>query len=283
MERSLELFPDGYVVEAEGDQLVKVVNTQGDVKALSHLLKFSRSTAYCLAPAGETHPEVDDTQRRGGQQINQAGIKLITAFEGCLLSAYQDSVGVWTIGYGHTKGVYSGMTITQSQAEQLLQEDLEEFEAAVEDAVGIELNANQFSALVSFCFNLGAGSLFESTLLKVLNAGDIQAAANEFPRWNKAGGQALLGLTRRRLAERALFLGKAWEPFSEYDKLQLSSPMMQGAFVKHVQEALVQAGFKLQANGAFDDSTKKAVEQFQQKHHLDADGIVGVMTTTRLC
>ena len=283
MERSLELFSDGCVVELESDQPIKVFNTQGEIKALSHLLKFSRATTYSLAPADKVPPNVDNAQPRGGKHINQAGIKLITAFEGCELKSYQDAVDVWTIGYGHTKDVHPGMTITQAQAEQLLQEDLEEFESAVEDAVSIDLNPNQFAALVSFCFNLGAGSLFASTLLRILNDGDIHAAANEFPRWNKAGKQVLLGLTRRRLAERALFLSKVWEPFHEYDKLKLSNPKMQGAFVKHVQEMLIRAGFSLQANGIFDDNTKKAVVQFQQKHQLDADGIVGVMTTTMLC
>jgi len=283
MERSLELFSDGCVVELESDQPIKVFNTQGEIKALSHLLKFSRATTYSLAPADKVPPNVDNAQPRGGKHINQAGIKLITAFEGCELKSYQDTVDVWTIGYGHTKDVHPGMTITQAQAEQLLQEDLEEFESAVEDAVSIDLNPNQFAALVSFCFNLGAGSLFASTLLRILNDGDIHAAANEFPRWNKAGKQVLLGLTRRRLAERALFLSKVWEPFHEYDKLKLSNPKMQGAFVKHVQEMLIRAGFSLQANGIFDDNTKKAVVQFQQKHQLDADGIVGVDTTKTLC
>jgi GH24 family phage-related lysozyme (muramidase) len=283
MERSLELFSDGCVVELESDQPIKVFNTQGEIKALSHLLKFSRATTYSLAPADKVPPNVDNAQPRGGNHINQAGIKLITAFEGCELKSYQDAVDVWTIGYGHTKDVHPGMTITQAQAEQLLQEDLEEFESAVEDAVSIDLNPNQFAALVSFCFNLGAGSLFASTLLRILNDGDIHAAANEFPRWNKAGKQVLLGLTRRRLAERALFLSKVWEPFHEYDKLKLSNPKMQGAFVKHVQEMLIRAGFSLQANGIFDDNTKKAVVQFQQKHQLDADGIVGVDTTKTLC
>ncbi len=283
MERSLELFSDGCIVELEGDQPIKVFNTQGEIKALSHFLKFSRATTYSLAPADETSPDVYDAQPRGGQHINSAGIKLITAFEGCELKSYQDAVDVWTIGYGHTKAVHPGMTITQTQAEQLLQEDLEEFEAAVEDAVSIDLNPNQFAALVSFCFNLGAGSLFDSTLLRILNDGNIHAAANEFPRWNKAGKQVLLGLTRRRFAERALFLSKEWEPFHEYDKLELSNPMMQGAFVKHVQEMLIQAGFSLQANGIFDDNTQKAVAQFQQKHQLDADGIVGVDMTKTLC
>jgi GH24 family phage-related lysozyme (muramidase) len=120
---------------------------------------------------------------------------------------------VWTIGYGHTKTAEPGMVITEAQAEELLREDLAEFEEAVTEAVEVSINSNQFSALVSFCFNLGAGSLFQSTLLKLLNQGDFQGAADQFPRWDKAGGQALEGLTRRRKAERALFLGQDWTVF----------------------------------------------------------------------
>ena len=129
------------------------------------------------------------------------------------LEAYLDAVDVWTIGYGHTKTAEPGMVITEAQAEELLREDLAEFEEAVTEAVEVSINSNQFSALVSFCFNLGAGSLFQSTLLKLLNQGDFQGAADQFPRWDKAGGQALEGLTRRRKAERALFLGQDWTVF----------------------------------------------------------------------
>ena len=93
MERSLELFSDGCIVELEGDQPIKVFNTQGEIKALSHFLRFSRATTYSLAPADKTPPDVDDVQPRGGQHINQAGIKLITSFEGCQLKSYQDAVG----------------------------------------------------------------------------------------------------------------------------------------------------------------------------------------------
>ena len=283
MERSLKLFADGHGVELEGDQPTKIFDTQRDIKALSQLLKFSRATNYVLASADEAFPEIDIAQRRGSQQINPAGIQLLTAFEGCELTAYQDSVGVWTVGYGHTKDVHPGMKITQAQAEQLLKQDLGIFEDAVADAITVEINDDQFAALVSFAFNLGAGALFESTLLRLLNTGDFQKAANEFPQWNKAGGQALLGLTRRRLAERALFLAKPWQPFQEYNKLELTNPQMQGAFVKHVQEMLIQAGLSLQAIGIFDHNTQKAVQQFQQKHQLAADGIVGVETIKALC
>lgn len=283
MERSLELFADGHVIEREDDLPVKFCNTHGDTKALVRVLQFSQATTYRLATAASPPANLDIPEPRGAQRINAAGLKLITTFEGCELEAYQDSVDVWTIGYGHTKGVAKGMKITQAQAEQLLQEDLGEFEAAVTDAVSVTLNANQFSALVSFCFNLGPGSLFESTLLRYLNEGKYEAAANQFPRWDKAGEQRLLGLTRRRLAERALFLGKVWEPFHDYDKLTVSNPPLQGSFVKHVQENLKQAGFNLPISGIYDDTTRKVIQQFQQQHQLDADGVVGVETTKLLC
>lgn len=283
MERSLKFFADGRVAELEGDQPIKLFDTQEEINALFQIIEFSRATTYKLAAADEAFPEVGIAQRRSSQQINPTGIQLLTSFEGCELTAYQDSVGVWTIGYGHTKDVHPGMKITQAEAEKFLKQDLATFEDAVADAVEVEINADQFSALVSFAYNLGAGSLFEPTLLRVLNKGDFQAAANEFPKWNKAGGQALLGLTRRRLAERALFLSRAWQPFREYDQLELTDPKMQGAFVKHVQERLIQTGSSLQATGIFDNSTQKALQQFQQKHQLVVDGIVGVETVKALC
>lgn len=140
-------------------------------------------------------------------KISQKGIDLVKSFEGLELKAYKDSVGVLTIGWGSTGShVTAGMTITREQAEQLLKKDLERFEKGVSDLVKAPLNQNQFDALVSFSFNLGLGSLKSSTLLKKLNAKDYQGAANEILRWNRAGGKVLKGLTRRRIAERDLFL-----------------------------------------------------------------------------
>ncbi|MGR2678743.1 lysozyme [Chromobacterium haemolyticum] len=137
------------------------------------------------------------------------GIKLIQQFEGLRLKAYQDAVGVWTIGYGHTgPDVTPGLVITQAQADALLARDLSRFESGVTRLVQVPLNQNQFDALVCFSFNLGLGALQGSTLLRLLNAGDYAGAAAQFPRWNKAGGKVLPGLTRRRVAEQALFLGK---------------------------------------------------------------------------
>lgn len=139
-------------------------------------------------------------------KTNQAGLALIKQFEGLRLIAYQDVVGVWTIGYGHTgKDVTPGLVITQTQADQMLCGDLACFETGVSNLVTVALNENQFSALVSFSYNLGLGNLGSSTLLRLLNAGDYQGAAAQFPRWNRAGGKVYDGLTKRRLAEQALF------------------------------------------------------------------------------
>lgn len=139
-------------------------------------------------------------------KISADGIELIKRFEGCRLSAYLDAVGVPTIGYGSTEGVTMGDTITQDEAETLLLEDLARFERCVTDAVKVPIDQNAFDALVSFAFNVGCGALEKSTLLKLLNAGDHKAAAEQFKRWDKAGGNALAGLTKRRAAEAALFM-----------------------------------------------------------------------------
>lgn len=144
-------------------------------------------------------------------QTSDKGISLIKQFEGCKLTAYQDSVGVWTIGYGWTqpvngKPIRAGMTIKQETAERLLKTGLVSYESDVSRLVKVGLTQGQFDALVSFTYNLGARSLSTSTLLRKLNAGDYAGAADEFLRWNKAGGKVLNGLTRRREAERALFL-----------------------------------------------------------------------------
>lgn len=144
-------------------------------------------------------------------QTSEKGMALIKQFEGCKLTAYQDSVGVWTIGYGWTqpvdgKPIRAGMTIKQETAERLLKTGLVSYESDVSRLVKVVLTQGQFDALVSFTYNLGPRSLSTSTLLRKLNAGDYAGAADEFLRWNKAGGKVLNGLTRRREAERALFL-----------------------------------------------------------------------------
>ena len=143
-------------------------------------------------------------------KISAEGLALIKKFEGCELEAYQDVVGVWTIGYGHIKGVKEGMTITKQQAEEMLLEELVEYENYVLEAVNHQLDQCMFDALVSWTYNLGPSNLNASTMLKVLNAGDYDGVPEQIKRWNKAGGKVLQGLVRRREAEALLFEGKDW-------------------------------------------------------------------------
>lgn len=140
-------------------------------------------------------------------KINARGLAIVKKYEGCELRAYKDSVGVLTVGYGHTgPDVHDDMRITADQAEALLREDLAEAEEAVSRLITAPLTSNQFSALVSFTFNLGAKNLATSTLRRLVNLRDFAGAANQFLHWAHAGGKLLLGLQRRRQAERELFL-----------------------------------------------------------------------------
>jgi len=134
---------------------------------------------------------------------------LIKSFEGLRLSAYKCPADVWTIGYGTTAGVKEGQIITKERAEELLRDDVKRFEDQVLRLVKVPLTQGQLDALVSFTYNLGAANLGNSTLLRLLNAGDYKGAAAQFDRWTKAGGKELPGLVKRRAAERALFEGKS--------------------------------------------------------------------------
>jgi lysozyme len=174
-----------------------------------------------------TTPEA--AERGGVREINQVGLELIKGFEGIpdgdpttvKIDPYLDPVGIWTIGWGHAisvggrflrgkenrkaaRDLYPG-GITLEQAEELLRGDLLDTCRDVAALAKVPLTENQFAALVSFAFNCGSGNLAKSTLLKKLNQADHAGAAAEFPRWNKAGGKVLAGLTRRREAEAALF------------------------------------------------------------------------------
>jgi lysozyme len=149
------------------------------------------------------------------RHINERGIALVKRFEGLRLEAYRCPAGKLTIGYGSTGShVKDGMVITEPEAEALLKRDLARFETGV-DAIlgGVPTTSDQFSALVSFAFNLGLMALHKSTLMKRHRAGEFALAAEQFRSWNKARvhGQLvpLAGLTARREAERNLYLGAA--------------------------------------------------------------------------
>uniref|UniRef100_UPI000685F31B lysozyme n=1 Tax=Bartonella florencae TaxID=928210 RepID=UPI000685F31B len=142
-------------------------------------------------------------------------LALIKQWEGLRLNAYKDAIGVWTIGYGHTNSagkpfVHKGMTVTEQQAEDLLRQDLKQFENAVEQAVQVALTDEQFAALVSFCYNVGTTAFCNSTLLKKLNNSEYEAIPAEFQKWTKAGGKRLQGLVHRRVAEAGLWAKGAY-------------------------------------------------------------------------
>jgi len=139
-------------------------------------------------------------------EFDRDGIDLVQMAEGCRLTAYRDSVGVLTIGYGHTgRDVYEGQTITQEEAVSLLMRDVRIAELDVKAAVKVPISQHQYDALVDFAFNLGGPALHGSTLLRLLNSGDYEGASAEFKKWDHAGGKVLPGLTKRRAAEAALF------------------------------------------------------------------------------
>lgn len=141
-------------------------------------------------------------------KTSDKGLDLIKSFEGLRLTSYLCPADVWTIGYGHTRGVKPNQTISEAQAESLLKGDLLSFEKSVLSHK-LELNQNQFDALVSFVYNLGAGNFSRSTLLRKIKANpNDPSIEDEFLKWNKAGGKVLEGLTRRRKAEADLYFSE---------------------------------------------------------------------------
>ncbi|EBX5572414.1 lysozyme [Salmonella enterica subsp. enterica serovar Kuessel] len=139
-------------------------------------------------------------------KVSDKGRAFIRAREGVKLAAYQDGGGVWTIGYGHTRGVKQGQVINHEQADEFLNNDLRQVESCISERVTVALNQNQFDALVSFVFNIGRQAFSDSTLLKKLNEGKYRAAADQFTRWVYDNDKFVQGLYNRRVAERDLFL-----------------------------------------------------------------------------
>ena len=140
-------------------------------------------------------------------RASDALVEKLKEYEGYSASPYQDSAGIYTYGFGHTKNVAQfSAAISRQQAEQFLRDDIKETENAINRLVKVPLNQNQFDALVSFTFNLGAGALERSSLLRLLNRGAYDMAAKQFPLWVKAGGKTLPGLVKRRKSEQELFL-----------------------------------------------------------------------------
>lgn len=144
--------------------------------------------------------------------INDAALDLICDFEGWVPTWYRDPVGIWTVCFGHTDAAgepkhaaTSHKTFTKAEGRMILERDLAAVAAKVHSTVKVDLSPNQFGALVSLCYNIGNGAFGRSTLVKRLNKGDYEGAANEFERWVYAKGKKLNGLVRRRAAEATLF------------------------------------------------------------------------------
>ena len=168
-------------------------------------------------------------------KTSDEGVKLIQSFEGLRLMSYVCPAGVLTIGYGHTSAagapsVVPRMKVTVEEATKTLCADLGRFERGTESLVKVDITQNQFDALVSFAFNCGLGALKRSTLLKRVNAKRFDDVPAEFMKWNKAGGRALAGLTRRRRAEVEVWRSlPGGEPDSVIAAAQEVIPVIQNA------------------------------------------------------
>lgn len=143
-------------------------------------------------------------------QLDTAGWNLIKSFEDCRLTAYQDSGGVWSIGWGHTgPGVVEGLTWTQKMADDMLTQDVQGAVDEVNRCVTVPLTQDEFDAMVDFTYNVGDGAFENSTMLRLLNGGEYDLAADQFERWDHVHGVAISGLLRRRIADRDEFEGLA--------------------------------------------------------------------------
>lgn len=212
-------------------------------------------------------------------KTGQAGLNLIKHFEGCRLTAYKCPAGVLTIGYGHTAGVKAGQTITQAQADKMLVEDVERFERNVNKYYDkYRWNQNEFDALVSFAFNLGS--------IDQLTAGGTRSReviAEKMLQYNKAAGKVLAGLTRRRQAEKELFLNNCTcATIKAADELPTLRKGSKGLYVTELQEMLKKRGYTLKTDGIFGTKTEEAVEAFQADNGLVVDGVVGSKTWGKL-
>lgn len=216
-------------------------------------------------------------------RTSRAGIDLIKKFEGCRLEAYKCPAGVWTIGYGHTAGVTCGMKISSAQAEAYLRADLEKYEKKVEKYESrYRWTQNEFDAMVSFAYNLGS--------IDKLTAGGTRikaVIAEKILLYNKAGGKVLAGLTKRRQAERELFLSGGSAKGIGAEKARTERKALRkggrGADVTYLQQRLKAKGYGVGAiDGIFGQKTLEAVKAFQAEQGLIVDGVVGGKTWATL-
>ena len=213
--------------------------------------------------------------------VSKKGIDIIKKYEGCHLTAYRCPAGIWTIGYGHTKNVKQGMTIIQAQADEYLKQDCVASEKAV-NALGRELNQNQYDALVSFTFNCGTANL-----RTLCHNRTLEVIAEKMLLYNRGGGKVLNGLVRRRKEEQALFLTptETGSKTSQYEgeKATPSLPILKvgskGDYVKRLQQFLQDKNiYHGKIDGIFGPITKQSVIEWQGYCEITKDGIVGPCT-----
>lgn len=212
----------------------------------------------------------------GTLSASQQCIDLIKRFEGCRLEAYKCPAGVWTIGYGHTSGVKQGQKITQEQAEAFLRTDLARYEDNVNKYYTKYIwYQHEFDALVSFAYNIGG--------IEQLTAHGTRTKAviaDKMLEYNKAGGQVLPGLAKRRQAERELFLIGSDNAAKELSTIRKGST---GVAVTYLQNSLIKIGYDIgKVDGVFGIRTEAAVIDYQSKNGLKTDGIVGPKTWNKL-
>lgn len=223
-------------------------------------------------------------------KVSENGLKVIKESEGLRLKAYRDTGGVWTIGYGHTRGVKPGNRITMEVADAYLKADVRSAESDVSSLVKVELNQNQYDALVSFVFNIGHEQFSGSTLLRKLNTGDYSGAAAEFPRWRHDNGKVIAGLVTRRAKERDLFEStkdlKPPEPKPEPGmQVVVDMPTImagaRGSFPRTTSSLLLTI---LAGGGPGQDglSMDDRIRMFQRTSGLMPDGVVGPKTWAAL-
>lgn len=250
-----------------------------------------------------------------GRNISSNGLNIIKKYEGCYLTSYKCPAGVWTIGYGHTKGVKSGLAITQAQADALLKSDCKQFEAYVNNKTYVpltdKLNQNQFDALVSFAFNVGPGNL-----KRLCTGRTLSQIANHIGDYNKASGRVLAGLTKRRAEETALFrkevIVKKETPEKSAKCLALQKAINKDRIAVLVEDGIcgdttkkvlkkitlgaiksgntyivgskgetvkfIQKVIGLEVDGKFGSDTRDGVILWQRKHKLTPDGVCGYST-----
>ena len=206
-----ESLPESVVISTTTVEVVQDSKQNGQPKADLNVWENVIELPKAELPEAKLEPKNGATSNgtlQKGRRMNAAGMQILKECEGLYLNSYKCPAGVWTIGYGCTKGIRPGMTITEAQAEEMLREELSKFEEGLEKELGhIPLNENQFSALVSLTYNCGIGAVVEGTTIRrKLEAKDYRGAAEGFLLWNKGGGRVLPGLVKRREMERKLFL-----------------------------------------------------------------------------